>query len=122
MKLYHASKIENRESILEKGLLTKSKSSGYGKPPIHKAIYLFAENNKTVLSDLLLTWEKFDIYELDSSDLDINFIIADEDSFLDNWVDSICYRGTIAYLKDISKDIIKFNRTVEFDPEFSYIY
>lgn len=122
MLLYHASRTENRDSILKHGLNINRNKSGYGKPPVYNAVYLFSNNNKTVIEDLMLIWGEFDIYEVHVENLDISKFVADEDSGCDNWIDSLCLRGTVAYLEDIGKSSIQYGRRIEYNEQCSYAY
>lgn len=121
MVLYHASKIENRENILKNGILVNMHPSGYGKEPKYTAVYLFSEYNKTVIYDLMFLWREFDVYKINSNKLDLKKLIADEDSGCYNWIDSLCLRGTVAYLDNINFKDIQYDRCVSYNEECSYV-
>ena len=111
LKLLHCSPIKNYDSILENGLLINSKSSGYGKEPLHKdAIYLYYKNNIDVPSDMLDMFKNVDIWLV--AILDIEKLIADEDSNCDNWIDSLETIGTCAYKGNIKnvKHLCRFKK------------
>lgn len=85
MKFFHASRIENYNSIIKNGLKIGYESSGYGKKPEHKAIYLYHINNIDVACDFIELFGKVDIFQVKVS----KNLFPDEDSNVYFWKDSV---------------------------------
>lgn len=97
MKFFHASRIENYNSIIKNGLKIGYKSSGYGKKPEHKAIYLYHINNVDVACDFIKLFGKVDIFQVEITEN----LFPDEDSNVYFWKDSVNKIGTCACKQDI---------------------
>ena len=105
MKFYHASPRKNRKEIEANGLRLQKKSSGYGKAPTKKVIYLFHKNNIDVAMDMVELFDYVDIYEVTVPDE--SKLVADEDSKARTWLGSVERMGTLAYKGDIPPHYIK---------------
>lgn len=108
MILLHVSPRKNRESILKNGLMLGQESSGYGPKPKKKAIYLFVENNISIIYEWIEFTKDFDIFEVNIPDSERNFLITDEDAHARTWERSIEKFGTVGFAKDIPPSWVKF--------------
>lgn len=114
LELYHVSKIENHDKIMEDGLTLNNKPSGYGEIPKHKAVYLYHKNNIDVPCDMLDLFGVIDVYKVYIKDF--SKLIPDEDSNMSTWVDSLECMGTVAYKDNIPKeDIVYMGRITKND-------
>lgn len=107
--LLHISPSKNRQGILNCGLVPGQHPSGYGNPPVHKAIYLYHHDNINVVYDLLNKWDEFDVWEVNVNETQL---IPDEDSSCSDWTTSIEVFGTCAYPHTISVENIKHMCTI----------
>lgn len=117
MRLFHATKSSNYNSIKRVGLTTNRIASGYGKKPEHNAVYLYFINNVDVTCDMITIFDSVDVWEV--MNIDEKLLIPDEDSGAKTWIDSIEKMGTCAYRGDIPVSKLKY--IGRFDSEDSYI-
>lgn len=111
MVLFHFSPVINRASIISGGLVAGEAASGYGVPPLLKAVYLFHEDNINIIFDLMNEFKSCDIYQV--SNVDRSLLAPDEDSESLSWMNSIKSFGTVAHLGDIAPEDVKLFLTVE---------
>lgn len=116
MRLFHATKTNNYESIKRTGLKLDKVSSRYGKTPEHKAVYLYCEYNVDVVCDLIDMFGEIDVFEVIR--LDKSKLIPDEDSGSKTWSDSIEKMGTVAYKGEIPAKDIKYMGRFKSESEY----
>ena len=64
MRLFHATKISNKDGIKRVGLKLNRVSSGYGKTPTHNAVYLYCIYNVDVACDMIDLFGEIAVFEV----------------------------------------------------------
>lgn len=117
MRLFHATKISNKDGIKRVGLKLDRVSSGYGKTPTHNAVYLYCIYNVDVACDMIDLFGEIAVFEV--VNINNDKLIPDEDSGEKSWKDSIEKMGTCAYLGEIPARDLKYIGS--FNSENEYI-